>query len=199
MLDCTTVVPELSGSEFFGHERGAFTHAVATRDGAFALADGGTLFLDEVGELPPTLQAELLRVVQERTYKRVGSNAWKQTELPACMRHESGPAARGAAGEFPKRTSIIASRAGHAVCLRSKSGRRTSFLLQNTFSASCLLTEKRPFLCPRCAITCCCGSIRATFGSCVNSSPASLIVMSEGGQSASETFQRKSACLRRAR
>src|SRR5215204_1873463 len=52
VLDCTTIVPELSGSEFFGHERGAFTHAVASRDGAFALAQNGTLFLDEVGELP---------------------------------------------------------------------------------------------------------------------------------------------------
>src|SRR4029450_13620081 len=52
VLDCTTVVPELSGSEFFGHERGAFTGAVGTREGAFALADGGTLFLDEGGELP---------------------------------------------------------------------------------------------------------------------------------------------------
>jgi len=72
--DCTTIAPELSGSEFFGHERGAFT-------GAFALADGGTLFLDEVGELPLTLQAELLRVVQERTYKRVGSNDWRQTNF----------------------------------------------------------------------------------------------------------------------
>jgi transcriptional regulator with GAF, ATPase, and Fis domain len=81
ILDCTTVVPELSGSEFFGHERGAFTHAVAARDGAFALADGGTLFLDEVGELPLSLQAELLRVVQERTYKRVGSNTWQQVNF----------------------------------------------------------------------------------------------------------------------
>jgi transcriptional regulator with GAF, ATPase, and Fis domain len=81
VLDCTTVVPELSGSEFFGHERGAFTHAVTTRDGAFALADGGTLFLDEVGELPLPLQAELLRVVQERTYKRVGSNTWRQVNF----------------------------------------------------------------------------------------------------------------------
>ena len=76
-LDCTTVSPELSGSEFFGHERGSFTSAVAARDGAFSLADGGTLFLDEVGELPMVLQAELLRVVQERTYKRVGGNSWK--------------------------------------------------------------------------------------------------------------------------
>lgn len=81
ILDCTTVVPELSGSEFFGHERGAFTHAVAARDGAFALANGGTLFLDEVGELPLSLQAELLRVVQERTYKRVGSNTWHQVDF----------------------------------------------------------------------------------------------------------------------
>jgi transcriptional regulator with GAF, ATPase, and Fis domain len=80
-LDCTTVVPTLSGSEFFGHERGAFTGAAATRDGAFALADGGTLFLDEVGELAPTLQAELLRVVQEGTYKRVGSNTWRFTRF----------------------------------------------------------------------------------------------------------------------
>ena len=81
VLDCTTIVPELSGSEFFGHERGAFTGAVATRDGVFALANAGTLFLDEVGELPLTLQAELLRAVQERTYKRVGSNVWQQTDF----------------------------------------------------------------------------------------------------------------------
>lgn len=81
VLDCTTVVPELSGSEFFGHERGAFTNAITQRDGAFALADGGTLFLDEVGELPLALQAELLRVVQEKTYKRVGSNQWQHTDF----------------------------------------------------------------------------------------------------------------------
>jgi transcriptional regulator with GAF, ATPase, and Fis domain len=81
ILDCTTIVPELAGSEFFGHERGAFTNAVAARDGAFALAHGGTLFLDEVGELPLMLQADLLRVVQERTYKRVGSNTWERTDF----------------------------------------------------------------------------------------------------------------------
>lgn len=81
VLDCTTIVPELSGSEFFGHERGAFTGAVSARDGAFALADGGTLFLDEVGELPPPLQAQLLRVIQEHTYKRVGSNSWQHTDF----------------------------------------------------------------------------------------------------------------------
>ena len=81
LLDCTTIVPELSGSEFFGHEKGAYTNAVSARDGAFALADRGTLFLDEVGELPMRLQAELLRVSQEGLYKRVGSNIWKKTNF----------------------------------------------------------------------------------------------------------------------
>jgi transcriptional regulator with GAF, ATPase, and Fis domain len=81
VLDCTTVVPELAGSEFFGHERGAFTGATAPREGAFALADGGTLFLDEIGDLPLTQQAQLLRAVQERTYKPVGSNTWRSTSF----------------------------------------------------------------------------------------------------------------------
>ncbi len=96
VLDCTTIVRELAGSELFGHERGAFTGAVAQREGAFALANSGTLLLDEVGELPLTLQAQLLRVIQEGTYKRVGGNTWQQTrfrllcatnrDLPALVR-----------------------------------------------------------------------------------------------------------------
>ena len=81
ILDCTTIVPELSGSELFGHERGAFTGAVAARDGAFSMADGGTLFLDEIGELPLNLQVQLLRALQEHTYKRVGSNTWRKTDF----------------------------------------------------------------------------------------------------------------------
>jgi transcriptional regulator with GAF, ATPase, and Fis domain len=75
-VDATTLIPELAGSELFGHERGSFTGATAAREGAFALADRGTLFLDEIGELPPSLQAQLLRVLQERTYKPVGANYW---------------------------------------------------------------------------------------------------------------------------
>ena len=81
VLDCSTVVPSLSGSEFFGHEKGAFTGASAPREGAFELAHGGTLFLDEVAELPAPLQAELLRVIQEGTFKRVGSNLWRKSRF----------------------------------------------------------------------------------------------------------------------
>lgn len=81
VLDCTTIVPELAGSEFFGHERGAFTGAIAQREGAFGLANGGTLFLDEIGELSMPMQAQLLRVIQEGTFKRVGGNNWLRTEF----------------------------------------------------------------------------------------------------------------------
>lgn len=81
IVDCTTIVPTLSGSELFGHERGAFTGASSTRTGAFAAADGGTLFLDEIGDLALPIQAELLRVVQEGTYKRVGGDRWLHTNF----------------------------------------------------------------------------------------------------------------------
>jgi transcriptional regulator with GAF, ATPase, and Fis domain len=81
VVDCTNLIPGLSGSELFGHEKGAFTNAISTRDGALALAHEGTLFLDELGELPLPLQAELLRALQEGTYKRVGSNTWRQARF----------------------------------------------------------------------------------------------------------------------
>jgi transcriptional regulator with GAF, ATPase, and Fis domain len=100
VVDCTTIVPTLSGSEFFGHERGAFTGAVSSRDGAFALADGGTLFLDEVGELPLDLQSELLRVVQEGMYKRVGGNDWRRTSFRLVCATNRDLAAEAAAGRF---------------------------------------------------------------------------------------------------
>lgn len=80
-VDCGSLVPELSGSEFFGHERGAFTGAHVQREGAFAMADGATLLLDEIGEVPLNLQVQLLRAIQEKTYKRVGSNVWQKTNF----------------------------------------------------------------------------------------------------------------------
>jgi transcriptional regulator with GAF, ATPase, and Fis domain len=100
VLDCGSVVETLSGSEFFGHERGAFTGAVASRAGAFELADGGTLFLDEIGELPLPLQAELLRVIQEGTFQRLGSNRWRTTRFRLVCATNRDLIAEQAAGRF---------------------------------------------------------------------------------------------------
>lgn len=73
-MDCGTLSKELAGSQLFGHVKGAFTGAIADKEGHFELANGGTLFLDEVSNLSPDVQASLLRVIQERKFKRVGGN-----------------------------------------------------------------------------------------------------------------------------
>lgn len=73
-VNCAVISEKLMESEFFGHERGAFTGATEQRDGRFELADGGTILLDEISEIPIALQAKLLRVLQEREFERVGGN-----------------------------------------------------------------------------------------------------------------------------
>ena len=80
-VNCASIPKDLFESEFFGHARGAFTGAIKDRSGRFEAADGGTLFLDEIGEVPLDLQSKLLRVLQEKSYERVGEDRTRQADV----------------------------------------------------------------------------------------------------------------------
>ncbi len=80
-VNCGAIPAELLESELFGHEKGAFTGAITARAGRFELAEGGTLFLDEIGDMPLNMQVKILRVLQERTYERVGGNKTLDTDV----------------------------------------------------------------------------------------------------------------------
>ena len=80
-VNCAAIPESLIESEFFGHERGAFTGATARREGRFAQADGGTLFMDEIGELPLDLQAKLLRVLQEGEFEPLGGTRTRKVDV----------------------------------------------------------------------------------------------------------------------
>jgi sigma-54 specific flagellar transcriptional regulator A len=80
-VNCGAIPAELLESELFGHEKGAFTGAITARVGRFEMAEGGTLFLDEIGDMPLNMQVKILRVLQERTFERVGSNRTQSADV----------------------------------------------------------------------------------------------------------------------
>lgn len=97
-INCSAIPDTLMESELFGHEKGAFTGAASRRQGCFELADTGTLLLDEIGEMPPLLQAKLLRVIEERSVRRLGSRSEVEVDvrlLAATNRHPQQAVAEG--------------------------------------------------------------------------------------------------------
>ena len=110
VVNCAALPPTLIESELFGHARGAFTGAIATRQGRFELAHRGSLFLDEIGDLPLDLQAKLLRVLQEGTFERVGSSTTQKVDVRiiAATHRDLGKAV--ADGTLPRRLVLSAER-----------------------------------------------------------------------------------------
>jgi DNA-binding NtrC family response regulator len=99
-LHCAALAETILESELFGHERGAFTGAVARRDGRFQQADGGTLFLDEIGEISPAIQVKLLRFLQEHEFERVGGNQTIKVDVRVVAATNRDLKARVAEGKF---------------------------------------------------------------------------------------------------
>jgi DNA-binding NtrC family response regulator len=101
-VDCGSLVPTLIESELFGYEKGAFTGALRSKEGLFQTADGGTIFLDEVGELPLEMQAKLLRVLQEKEVRPVGSNHKRKVDVRVMAATNRDLEAAYKAGTFRK-------------------------------------------------------------------------------------------------
>ena len=105
-VNCASIPKDLFESEFFGHTRGAFTGAIKDRAGRFEAAEGGTIFLDEIGEVPLDLQSKLLRVLQEKSYERVGEDRTRRADVRVVAATNRNLQRQVEAGPFAK-TSII--------------------------------------------------------------------------------------------
>jgi two-component system repressor protein LuxO len=99
-LNCAAIPRDLLESEIFGHVRGAFTGAVADRDGAATMADGGTLFLDEIGDMDPAMQTKLLRFLQDGSFQRVGANRLERVDVRIICATNRDPTTEVKAGRF---------------------------------------------------------------------------------------------------
>ena len=107
-VNCASIPKDLFESEFFGHARGAFTGAIKDRAGRFEAAEGGTIFLDEIGEVPLDLQSKLLRVLQEKSYERVGEDRTRRADVRVIAATNRDLEEAGGGGPFSRRPFLPA-------------------------------------------------------------------------------------------
>ena len=111
VINCGAIPENLLESELFGHEKGSFTGAIARRTGRFEDSHESTLFLDEIGDLPPSVQVKLLRVLQDGTFSRVGSNEVQKTDVRIVTATNKNLAQEVSEGSIP-RGSLLPSECG---------------------------------------------------------------------------------------
>ncbi len=144
-INCGAIPKDLLESELFGHEKGAFTHAIRTRPGRFEIADGGTIFLDEIGEMDLSLQVKILRVLQEKEIERVGGSGVKKVDVRIVAATNRDLEGEVAAGRFREdlyyRLNVIPL---HLPPLRDRSG--DVLLLVRHFLERFCHKKKRPIL-----------------------------------------------------
>ncbi|MCI0415891.1 sigma 54-interacting transcriptional regulator [bacterium] len=134
-VNCPAIPESLIESEFFGHEKGAFTGATGKRTGRFALANGGTMFLDEVGEIPVDLQSKLLRVLQEGEFEPVGSATTQKVDVRIIAATNRNLTEAIDKGKF-REDLYYRLNVSQSKCRRSENGAKMSFYLRNTSQKS---------------------------------------------------------------